>query len=154
MNPETEQIMISRDVTFLDKSFGDWENVKDPAIVQFATSMIDTFDEYYEVDVTNLNLPDHVPDDDEPIIDDDDTFQCEDFQIPVPSIHKHVNNVSDSKDSNDKDSEDDSLQGSAIHLDLEGHDAVDDENNINEQPRPETTVNTKKNWRHLSILKL
>ncbi len=63
LNPETKQVVISRDVTFLDKSFGDWANVKDPAIVPLATEMIYTFDEDYEVDAPNLIPTDHGPDD-------------------------------------------------------------------------------------------
>ncbi len=63
LNPETKQVVISRDVTFLDRSFGDWTNVKEPAIVPLTTEMINTIDEYYEVDASNLIPPDHGPDD-------------------------------------------------------------------------------------------
>ncbi len=55
--------MISRDVTFLDKSFEDWVNVKDPAIVPLAAEVIDTIDEDYEVDAPHLISPDTVSDD-------------------------------------------------------------------------------------------
>ncbi len=48
--------MISRDVNFLDISFGDWANVKDPEIVPLATEMIDTFEENNELDTPNLVL--------------------------------------------------------------------------------------------------
>ncbi len=61
LNPETKQVVISRDVTFLDKSFGDWANVNDPVIVPLATDMIDTIDKYYQVDAPNLTPPDHGP---------------------------------------------------------------------------------------------
>ncbi len=106
--------------------------------------MIDTFNECYEVDAPNLIPPDHGPDD-KSIIDDDDTCQGDDLQIPVCSILKHENYVSDvedsdNKDSNDEDSDDDALQESAIQLDLEVYNAVADENEVNEQPRSETTL--------------
>ncbi len=70
------------------------------------------------------------------MIDDDETCQADDFQIPVPSILKHGNYVSD-----DEDSDDDGSQEAAIQMDLEGYDEVADENAVNEQPRSETTVN-------------
>ncbi len=62
LNPETKQALIIRDVTFLDKSFGDWANVKDPAI-PLATEVIDTVDEDNEGDVPNLIPLYHVSDD-------------------------------------------------------------------------------------------
>ncbi len=88
LNPETKRVLISRDVTFLDKSFGDWANVKDSAIVPLATQVIDTIDEYYEVDVPNLIPPDHVSVE-KSMIGDDESCQGDDFLIPVPSILKH-----------------------------------------------------------------
>ncbi len=115
--------MISRDVTFLDKSFEDCANVKDLAIVPLATEMIDTFDECYEVDEPNLIPPYHGPDN-KSMIDDDVTCQGDDLQIRVSSILKHGHFVSDVEDSDDEDSsyedsDDDALQGSAIQMDLE-----------------------------------
>ncbi len=63
LNPETKRVVISMDVTFLDKSFGHWANVKEIAIIPLATEMINNVDEYYEVDAHNLIPPDHGPDD-------------------------------------------------------------------------------------------
>ncbi len=77
LNPETKQVMISRDVTCLDKSFGDWTNVQDLVIVPLATEVIDTFNEDYEMDAPNLIPPDDVSDD--KMIDDYDTCQGDDF---------------------------------------------------------------------------
>ncbi len=85
LNPETKQI-----VTFLDKSFQNWANVKDLVIVSLTTEIINTIGEYFEVDAPNLISPDHGPDD-KCMIDDDDTCQGDDLQIPVPSILKHGN---------------------------------------------------------------
>ena len=96
LNPETKRILISRDVTFLNKPYGDWENVKDPAIVPLTAEVIDTIDEDDEVDEPNL-----IPPDDKSMIEDDDTSQGIDFQIPVLSIPKHGNYVSDDEDSDD-----------------------------------------------------
>ncbi len=42
------------DVTFLDKSYGDWANVKDPAIFPLLAEVIDTIDEDNELDVPNI----------------------------------------------------------------------------------------------------
>ncbi len=155
--------MISKDVTFLEKSFEDWENVKDPAIVPLTTDMIDTIDENNELDAPNLVPPDHGPDD-KSMIHDDYTRQGDDLQIPVPSILKHGIYVTDvehsnDEDSNDEDSDDNSLQEAAIQVDPEGYNSATDENEVNEQPRSETTVNSKvlramKNLEALFILKL
>ena len=112
LNLETKRVVISRDVTFLDKSFGDWANVKDPAIVPLAAEMIDTIDENYEVDAPTLVPPHHVFDD-ESMVDDDGTYQGDDSKVPGPSLLKHGIYVSD-----DEDSDDDALQESAIPLDL------------------------------------
>ncbi len=60
--------MISRDVIFLEKSFGDWANVKEPAIVPLAAEKIDTIDENNELDAPTLVPPDHGPDDAKVII--------------------------------------------------------------------------------------
>ncbi len=51
--------------------------------------------------------------------------------------------VSEHEDPDDEDSDDDDdvLQESAIQIDLEEYTAVADKNEINEQPRSETTVN-------------
>ncbi len=88
LNLETKRIVISRDVIFLDKSFGDWANVKDPAIVPLAAEMIDTIDENNEVDAPTLVPPHHVSAD-ERMVDDDGTYQGDDFHNQVPSILKH-----------------------------------------------------------------
>ncbi len=60
LNPETKQIMISRDMTFLGKSFGAWANMISPAIVPLAIQVIDTFDEGNELDAPHLIPSDHV----------------------------------------------------------------------------------------------
>ena len=70
-------------MTFLDKSFGDWANVKDPAIVPLAAEMIDTIDKNYEVDAPTLVPPHHVFDD-ESMIDNDGTYQGDVFQNLFP----------------------------------------------------------------------
>ncbi len=46
--------MFSRDVTFLDKSFGDWANVKG-----LTAEMIDTVNENDESDAPNWIPPNH-----------------------------------------------------------------------------------------------
>ncbi len=140
-------------MTLLDKSFGDWANVKDPTIVPLATEEIDTIDEDYEVDVPNLIPPDHVSDD-KSMVDDDHTCQGDDLWILVPSILKHGN-----YDFDDEDFDDDELQESAIQMDLEGYNAEANENEVNEQPRSATMVIQNcygqcRILRHLSILKL
>ncbi len=78
------------------------------------------------MDAPNLVPPDHVSDDDSKV-DDDGSYKGDDFQNPVPSILKHGNYVSD-----DKVSDDDGSQEAAIQMDPEGHDAVADENAVNE----------------------
>ncbi len=77
--------------------------MQDPEIAPLAAEVVDTFDEDYEVDAPNLIPTDHEPDD-KSMIDDDDTCQGNDLQIPVPSILKHGNCVSDDEDYNDEDS--------------------------------------------------
>ncbi len=89
------------------------------------------------MNASNL-IPHYHFSDDESMLDDDDTCQGDDLQIPVPSILKHGNYVSD-----DEDSDDDALQEAAIQVDLEDYDAVSDENAVNEQQRSETIVNPK-----------
>ena len=59
LNPKTNQIVLSTDVTFLNKSYGDQANVKEPAILPVATEEICTIDEYNEMDVPDLILSDH-----------------------------------------------------------------------------------------------
>ena len=59
LNPKTNQIVLSRDATFLSKSYGDWANVKESAIVQVATEKISTIDEYDEMYVPDLIPSDH-----------------------------------------------------------------------------------------------
>ncbi len=127
--------MICRDGTFLDKSFGDWANVKVPAIVP--AEVIYTIGDNDAVDVPNLIPPDHGPND-KRMIDDDDICQGNYFQIPVLSNLKHGNYISD-----DEDSDDHALQGSNIQMDLKGYNAVADKNEVNEQPRSETAANPK-----------
>ena len=58
LNLETNQIVLFRDVTILNKSYSDWANVKKPSIVLVATEEICTFDECDEIDV-----PDPIPSD-------------------------------------------------------------------------------------------
>ncbi len=72
------------------------------------------------------------------MIDDDDTWKGDDFQIPVPSILKHGNYVSDDEDLDDEVSNSDEFQESAIQVDLEGYNAVADKNEFIVQPRSET----------------
>ncbi len=73
--------------------------MKDPAIFPLTTEMIDTLDEYYEVDAPTLVPPDHGPDDKSMI--NVDTCQGDGLQIPIPSILKHGNYVLDDENSDD-----------------------------------------------------
>ncbi len=129
MNPETKQIVISRDVTFLYKLYGDWENVKYSANVPLAAVVTDTIDEDNELDALWSWtwqqkkhwwwLWWHNQDDN--------------FQIPVPSVLKHGMNIID----------DYALHKSANHMGLEEYDVGSDENEVSMQPMSETTINTK-----------
>ncbi len=105
------------------------------------------------MDAPNWILPNHASDD-KSMIDDNDTYKDENYQITVPSILKNGNYVSD-----DKDSDDDALQKSPIQMDLEVYNAVPYKNEVNKKTRYETTINPKvlrqwRIWRHLLILKL
>ncbi len=71
--------------------------------------MIDTIDE--EGDVPNLVRPDHVSNY-ESMVDDDGTYQGNDFQNPVSSILKHGNYVSDDENSDDDGSQEATIHGS------------------------------------------
>ena len=55
-----------------------------------------------------------------------------------PLVHRHSNYVSD-----DEDSDDGALQEPAVQEDCEANDADVDQNEVNVQPRYETTVNQK-----------
>ena len=68
-------------MTFLNKSYGDWANVKEPAIVPVATEEICTIDEYDEMDVPDLIPSDHGTENESNSDNDDDIDQGNDPQI-------------------------------------------------------------------------
>ena len=52
-------MVLSRDITFLNKSYEDWTNVKEPAVIPVTTEEICTIDDYDEMDVPDLTPSDH-----------------------------------------------------------------------------------------------
>ena len=64
--------MLSRNVTFLIKSYGDWANVKEQAIAPVTTEEICSIDEYDEMDVPDQISSDHGAENKSNIGNDDD----------------------------------------------------------------------------------
>ena len=98
---------------FLNKSYGDWANLNEQAIVPVATEEICTIDKNNEI-----NVPDHIPFDhgteNESNSDNGDNIGKGNNVF----VHRHGNYVSD-----DEDSEDGASQESADQEDCEANDA-------------------------------
>ena len=129
--------MVSRDVKFLDKSYGDWANIKECSIIP-AESEID--DDEYDDDA--YHVPAMIPHDYQSEVESNIDIY-EDHYDPHVSGLTCIKYISDDDDSDDSNK----TNGEGGYTQCDANYNKDDTDNKEEdqdvQPRPETTVNQK-----------